>query len=138
MRPSFYDLTPAQQASFGNGVGPVWLSERTRGLITRTASWFFKDASWRHHDFGYSVGYSRMHRHLYDRKFYHAMLRDAVSQPALVWPVAAPTAIIIATLFYAAVRLFGNLGSFHFGTEYRPLDEIMSDYPDDKSEQETS
>lgn len=127
-RPSFHDLTPDQQAQFGNGIGPVWMPNWMRGLITKTASWFFKDASWRHHDFGYSVGYSRMHRRLYDRKFYRAMLRDAVSQPALVWLIAAPVAILIATLFFIAVRLFGGFGSFHFGTGYRSLAEILSDY----------
>lgn len=135
-RPSFHDLTPAQQAIFGNGVGPVWMSNRARGLITKTASWFFKDASWRHHDFGYSVGYSLVHRRLYDRKFYRAMLRDALSQPALIWPIAAPVAILIATLFFIAVRLFGGFGSFYYGTEYRSLDAILSDYSGCNFEQE--
>lgn len=137
MRPSFHDLTPEQQADFGNGVGPVWMPNWARGLITETASWFFKDASWRHHDFGYSIGYSPAHRRLYDRKFCTAMLRDAVSQPALIWPIATPAAIIITALFYAAVRLFGGLGSFHFGTKYRSLDAILSDYSDRKFELET-
>lgn len=133
IRPSYTDLTPAQQANFGNGVGPVWMSGRARGLITKTASWFFKDASWRHHDFGYSLGYSKAHRRLYDWKFYKAMLRDALSQPALIWPVAAPLAILISTLFYIAVRALGNRGSFHFGTAYRSLDEILADYESDQA-----
>ena len=132
IRPSFTDLTPAQQANFGNGVGPVWLPDRARGMITQTASWFFKDASWRHHDFGYSLGHTKEHRRIYDWKFYRVMLSDAVSQPALIWPLAMPVALTIATLFYIAVRTFGGLGSFSFGTAYRSLDEILSDYESDQ------
>ncbi|KPU83692.1 hypothetical protein JI58_07905 [Marinosulfonomonas sp. PRT-SC04] len=127
-RPSFADLTPAQQAHFGNGLGPSWLPNWLRTSITETASWFFKDASWRHHDFGYSLGYTKAHRRQYDWKFYRAMLRDAVSQPALIWIVAAPVAILIATLFFLAVRAFGGRSGFHFGTGYRSLEQILSDY----------
>lgn len=137
MRPSFHDLTPEQQAHFGNGVGPVWMPDWARGLITKTASWFFKDASWRHHDFGYSLGYSKKHRRLYDHKFYRAMLRYAISLPAMIWPIAAPIAILFATLFFVAVRLFGGIGCFYFGTEYRSLDDILLDYSDRKPKQET-
>lgn len=75
-----------------------------------------------------------MHRLLYDHNFYRAMLRDAISQPAMIWLIAAPAAIIIATLFFAAVRLFGGVGCFYFGTEYRSLDEILLDYSDSKPE----
>lgn len=132
-RLSFHDLTPAQQAHFGNGLGPGWMSDRLRGLITKTASWFFKDASWRHHDFGYSLGYTKAHRRLYDWKFYRAMLRDAVSQPVLIWGVAAPVAILIATLFFVAVRAFGGQSGFHFGTGYRSLEQILSDYESEAS-----
>lgn len=132
-RTSFHDLTLHQQAHFGNGVGPMWLSDRVRSLITQSASWFFKDASWRHHDFGYSLGYSKEHRRLYDWKFYNAMLRDAMSQPTAIWLIAAPVAVVVATLFYIAVRAFGALGSFSFGTAFRSLDEILSDYENDQT-----
>ena len=50
-RPQFEDLSEEQQLNFGNGIGPFWLPEKIRDFVTKTASWFFKSASWRHHDF---------------------------------------------------------------------------------------
>ncbi len=127
-RPSFSDLTPEQQRQFGNGVGPGWMPAWMRRLITTTASWFFKDASWRHHDFGYAVGGDRWDRARCDWKFFTAMLRDAVSQPLLIWPFAAPVAILISFVFYIAVRLFGGCGSFEFRDRYATLEEVTKTY----------
>ena len=122
-RPSFHDLTPDQQLQFGNGVGPYWWPRWARAVVTGLASWFFKSASWRHHDFGYSIGYTAAHRRLYDWKFLVAMLRDAVRQPMPVVPVA----IIVATIFWIAVRV-GGRPSFYFGNGYRSLIQILADF----------
>ncbi|MFV1530535.1 MULTISPECIES: hypothetical protein [unclassified Phaeobacter] len=125
-RPSFDDLTEAQKLRFGNGVGPYWLPDRLRALITDTASWFFCDASWRHHDFGYAVGGDRWDRARCDWKFFVAMLHDAVTQR---WPLAlvtVPTALLLSVLFYLAVRIGGQFGSFDYRQEYATLAEILS------------
>lgn len=128
MRPSFSDLTADQQAHFGNGLGPFWLPDPVRKFITETASWFFKSASWRHHDFGYSLGYTEAHRRLYDWKFFKAMLNDALRQPWHIWLIASPLAVFLAVAFFLSVFLFGWISSFHYGGRYRSIDEILADY----------
>ncbi|MBI1495408.1 hypothetical protein [Halocynthiibacter styelae] len=126
-RPSFHDLTPEQQAQFGNGVGPCWLPDPLRRMITETASWFFKDASWRHHDFGYAVGGDQWDRARCDWKFFMAMLRDALSHPK--WRIIRiPLALMIALMFFLAVRIGGQLGSFEYRADYASLEEILEDY----------
>lgn len=136
-RPNFHDLTPIQQARFGNGVGPYWLPDWARRLITKTASWFFKDASWRHHDFGYVVGGDRWDRARCDWKFLKAMLRDAVTQTdelefsaqvIVLHLLAVPAAVMIALFFYLAVRIGGQLGSFQYRESYATLDEVIATY----------
>ena len=100
------NVTPDEQATYGNGVGPDWFPDGLRHLITNTASWFFADASWRHHDFGYAVGGDRWDRARCDWKFFTAMLRDAISQSK--WRILSiPLALLIAVFFYAMVRAFG-------------------------------
>lgn len=128
-RPKFDDLTPAQQQNFGNGVGPYWLPDWARALITDTASWFFADASWRHHDFGYVVGGDRFDRARADWKFLRAMAKDAISQPRL-WLLSAPLAIVFAVAFYVAVRIGGQFGSFEYRDTYATLDDIIAAYAD--------
>ncbi|KIC38168.1 hypothetical protein RA27_20625 [Ruegeria sp. ANG-R] len=133
-RPSFSDLTPAQQGNFGNGVGPYWLPASARRWITKTASWFFRSASWRHHDFGYAVGGDRWDRARCDWKFLQAMLRDAVTQdggpiaPAVVWLVLASEAAVLSLLFYLAVRIGGQFGSFEYRDQYASLEEVLEAY----------
>lgn len=132
-RASFHDLTSEQQAQFGNGVGPFWLSGRARNLITGAASWFFRDASWRHHDFGYCVGGDRWDRARCDWKFLVAMLKDAVTQQASGDTIAeeieayskAVIAVGISLLFYVAVRVGGQFGSFEYRNRYATLDEVL-------------
>jgi len=132
-RPSFRDLDPVQQKLFGNGLGPYWLPGRVRRFITRTASWFFRDASWRHHDFGYAVGGDRWDRARCDWKFLRAMLQDAVSQksgwpvaPQMVWLLKVPIAVVISVSFYLAVRIGGQFGSFVYRDRYASLEEVLN------------
>ncbi|WP_039016878.1 hypothetical protein [Halocynthiibacter namhaensis] len=125
-RPQFEQLTPEQQLNFGNGVGPGWLPASVRDFITKTASWFFKSASWRHHDFGYAVGGDRWDRARCDWRFYAAMVKDAFCQRYVLltlWP-----ALILATAFYLAVRIGGQFGSFEYRDHYATLAEIMETY----------
>lgn len=131
-RPSFSDLTPEQQATFGNGVGPYWLPAWARTFITSSASWFFQDASWRHHDFGYVVGGDRWDRARCDWKFLIAMLRDAVDQQNRItkerYLGAIPPAVLLSLLFFIAVRLGGQFGSFEYRDRYATLDEVIAAY----------
>ncbi|KPN64248.1 hypothetical protein SAMN04488527_101249 [Aliiroseovarius crassostreae] len=126
MRPSFHSLTPEEQAQFGNGVGPYWMPDWMRQLITGAASWFFQTASWRHHDFGYAVGGDRYDRRRCDDKFLLAMLKDAVTQVGDLWLLKCYPAIVVAIIFYLAVRIGGQFGSFKYREQYASLDEVLS------------
>ncbi|MBI1494254.1 hypothetical protein [Halocynthiibacter styelae] len=97
-----------------------------REFITRTASWFFNSVSWRHHDFGYAVGGGRWDRARCDWKFYAAMLRDAFCQKYLL--ITRLPALFLATSFYIAVRIGGQLGSFEFRECYASMQEIIDTY----------
>ena len=134
MRPKFSELSEAQKAKFGNGVGPYWFPKWLRRLITKSASWLFKDASWRHHDFGYVVGGDGWDRARCDWKFLIAMLRDARTQnrgaegpfrAMLINFVAVLTATLIAIFFYLAVRIGGRL-SFKYRKNYATLEEVIA------------
>ncbi len=134
-RPSFSDLAPAQQKLFGNGIGPYWLLAGVRRWITKKASWFFRDASWRHHDFGYAVGGDRWDRARCDWKFLRAMLKDAMSQkstwpvaPQIAWLLKAPAAMAISLVFYIAVRIGGQFGSFVYRDCHATLEEVLNTY----------
>ncbi len=103
MRASFHKLSPDQRAWFGNGVCPFGMFGTLRNLITQGASWFFQDASWQHHDFGYFVGGDRWDRARCDWKFLVAMVRDALSQQnGLSAPFKIPAALVLSLLFYMA------------------------------------
>lgn len=124
-RPRFNDLPPEEQLRFGNGVGPGWFPARWRRFLTGTASWFFREASWRHHDFGYAVGGDRWDRARCDWKFLAAMLRDAAGQPVfLILP-----AILLALVFFIAVRIGGQWGSFRYRDHYASIEEVLSPAP---------
>lgn len=115
MRASFAGLTPEQQAHFGNGLGPYWFPDALRGWITDRASWFFDDASWRHHDFGYFLGGDRWDRARCDWKFFLAMCRDALSQThGWMNVLAVPSALVLSVVFFTFVRIGGQLGSFNY------------------------
>lgn len=118
-RPSFHSLTPEQQEQFGNGIGPYWLPDWARDAITQGASWFFDEASWRHHDFGYAVGGDRYDRRRCDDKFLVAMLRDALKQSGPFIGLKAAAAVVISLAFYIAVRIGGQFGSFEYRDHYK-------------------
>ena len=81
-RPKFTDLNGDQQRQFGNGVGPSWLPNWTRALITQ--------------------------------------------RPYL--PISAPLAVLISIVFYRAVRIFGQFGSFRYSDQYPLLDEVLDTF----------
>lgn len=131
-RPCFYDLTPAQQIAFGNGVGPDWFPEWLRFIITHWVSWFFQDASWRHHDFGYRMGYTEEHRQRYDRLFLKAMLRDAKQQKhGFLKHTKMWSAMVMSYFFYLCVRTFGQ---FFFNYDHRYDYTVLDVYVPDKTE----
>lgn len=85
-----------------NGFGPAWLPVWVRRLMTKFGLLFFDEASWARHDEGYARGYPA--RHVCDRKFLQAMLRDA-SHARTTLKVAVSTSLAWAV--WAAVRLLG-------------------------------
>ena len=123
-KPSWSDLTPAQQKNFGNGVGskkwPAWV----RYALTKEFDFFFIEASHRHHDFGYAVGCTEADRKRCDRLFYEAMRRDAFKQPW--WKM--PFAYICAKIIYQLVR-WGGREHFYYAENYRTLNEILAHLP---------
>ena len=119
-RPSYRDLTPDQRKQLCNGVGSDWMPRWLRKLLTLLSGWFFDEASWCHHDFGYTIGYTEVHRLEYDRKFLAAMLRDADRLSGL----KRMTAQLLARVFYRSVRAFGGK-SFYYADRYRTMDELF-------------
>lgn len=109
------DLTPEQQAEFGNGCGPDWLPEWLTRLLF---GWFF-EASCRHHDFNYRRGGTKDDRLDADRGFLKAMIRDV---KRLHWSLQLPAAAEAVT-FYGLVRLFGRF-QFEDGP-YKSLEQIL-------------
>ncbi|MPV86908.1 hypothetical protein [Ostreibacterium oceani] len=98
--PSWADLTPDQQAAFGNGCGASWMPD---WLITALFGWFF-EASCRHHDFGYAAGGNERRRWHCDWQFARAMYRDTRRCKTLRGRIQTSIALVV---FYAAVALFG-------------------------------
>ncbi len=125
-RPKFSDLSEVQQKSFGNGVGAYWMPAPWRKAITETASWFFDEASWRHHDFGYVVGGDRWDRARCDWKFFEAMQRDAIGWTGPWAGLLIPVAMILSVTFYLAVRIGGQFGSFKYRDRYATLEEVLA------------
>lgn len=126
-RPSWGDLTPEQQLKFGNGIGPSWFTENQRAFITKTCSWFFQEACWRHHDFGYCVGHREVDRWKCDWKFFGAMVRDSLSHDGWKY-VNVPGALTISVAFFIAVRAGGWYKSFVYGKRYATIDEVMAEF----------
>ncbi len=83
-----------------NGLGAWWFPAPLRAWLTRKSAAFFDEASWVKHDIGYAAGHPA--RHICDRKFLQAMLRDASrgQRPA--------KSAILALLFWVCVRIGGG------------------------------
>ncbi len=122
-RPSYSELTEAQKKLICNGVGSDWTPDFIRNALTKMSRWFFNDASWCHHDFGYSIGHTEKHRYLYDRKFLEAMLSDASQFDDMKYVIA----LLLSYIFYFSVRSLGWIG-FHYGERYRTLEEVLAIY----------
>ncbi len=111
------ELTPSEQARYGNGIGPHWFPNVLRRWITDFCSQFFREASWRRHDYGYHRGGSELHRIRCDGLFLVAMRRDVYRSP-WYWK---PLTWLLAHLFYIAVRLFGWASfNYHDRSEHPP------------------
>lgn len=86
----------------GNGLGPRWFPDRLRSWLTRSASYFFKRASWDTHDIGYALAEkSRWHC---DFRFLQEMLKDAADRDR-IWKIFVATTL--AFFFWVLVRCFG-------------------------------
>lgn len=120
-RPRWEWLSAEQRLRFGNGVGPWWFTDGMRKVLTGYASFFFDDASWKHHDFGYTKGHLAEHRKEYDQKFLQAMKRDARS----LGVGKREMAFLLSYAFYIAVRIGGG-GSFFYCHRFRSLDEVIA------------
>lgn len=113
-RPSYSDATPAQLLIVCNGVGSAWMPEIIRKTLTRLSAWFFDEASWNHHDFGYFVGCTERDRLYCDNQFFEAMRRDARQKSFYKMLLA----LNLSLFFYLMVRLFGWT-SFYYGQTYQ-------------------
>lgn len=116
LRPRYQDATPDQLKLICNGVGPSWAPPPVRKTMTLLSNWFFDEASWQHHDFGYYIGRTEKERAEYDAKFFDAMIKDCQQLP---WHKKA-NGYSLSCFFYASVRLFGS-ASFYYGQDYQPL-----------------
>lgn len=114
MRPRWRDLTPEQRDVFRNGVGPDWMPTRIRDFITVTCSFFFDEAAWEHHDFGYYIGKSVTEKFEYDWKFFCAMCKDSIDSNQIA------ISLTLSMIFYFAVTIFGWF-SFNFGKDYKRI-----------------
>lgn len=113
------ELTPTQQANFGNGCGPKWVSKSLAKLLF---GWFF-EASCRRHDFGYARGGTKADKESVDNGFHKAMIRDAerlAEQHKYAKHIAA---WLVGELFYLSVKTLGWM-QFNYGP-YRSLSELV-------------
>lgn len=116
LRPRYSDATPEQLKLICNGVGPSWAPPPVRKTMTVLSGWFFDEASWNHHDFGYYIGCRERHRLYCDNRFLKAMFRDCLRQPVHKFGLA----MVLSGSFYLAVRCFG-WASFYYGQDYQSL-----------------
>lgn len=114
--PPWENLTAEQRARINNGVGPDWMPKAVRAALTRWSSWFFEEASWAHHDYGYFKGRTPVDRFRCDWLFLQAMQRDASKLPLL----RRTSGIILSRIYYGFVRLFGWLSFNNSGHQTLP------------------
>jgi len=113
MTNKWVDLTPQQQAAYVNGIGPAWFPKALRDGITGFCSRFFREASWGHHDFGYTLGGTEIDRINCDGRFLIAMRRDV---HRCRWRYK-PVSWVLCHGFYLAVRLCGRRSFNYITTE---------------------
>ena len=113
------DLTPEQQAEFGNGCGPAWMPNWSLNLVKNWLFGWCYESDCRRHDFAYSRGGSANDRKIADDGLYHAMLRDTARLKWWRYVLAS----IIAHCFYYLVRWFGWM-RFYYGP-YRSIDQLI-------------
>lgn len=97
------DATPKERRALCNGIGPSYFPKSIRDWITNRASYFFREADWCHHDWGYHWGVTPKWE--CDKKFLQAMLRDASRCDTVV---SIFTATLLAYFFWFMVTLFGG------------------------------
>jgi len=100
------ELSPDEQAEFGNGCGPKWMPDWLKHFISVYLFGWLYEASCRRHDFGYARGGSEANRKKADLGYYRAMQRDA-GRLANESSCKEMAALMVAWLYYRLVRLFG-------------------------------
>jgi hypothetical protein len=111
MKPKFSDLTPEQQATFGNGCG-------LQARLLRVPQFIFK-ASCRQHDFNYTRGGGIKDKIKADWDFFKAMLEDSkLSSKPCFYTIMSVTYFLGVSLNPVA------LYAFTWG-EYLTIDEIL-------------
>lgn len=111
MKPHFSDLTPEQQATFGNGCG---LYSRMLQVPD-----FAFNASCRQHDFSFSRGHSLKDFHKANMDFFRAMLIDASNSDKPIFYS------LMSYIYLIGVTVFGVF-AFKWGTRYKTLEEILA------------
>lgn len=96
-----------------NGAGPAYLPGFIRRFVTKVLSFYFDEASWDHHDYGYFWGCPSKAE--CDRRFLSAMLRDASKQPTIALRLVAR---LISFLLWYIVATQGNYSYNWLGPEY--------------------
>lgn len=110
VKPHFSDLTPEQQATFGNGCG---LYSR----FLRVPEFKFV-ASCRQHDFNFCRGGSFNDFIKANMDFFKAMLIDASNSDRPIFYS------LMSYIYLLGVTVFGVF-AFHWSKEYRTLEEIL-------------
>lgn len=114
LRPRYSEATPEQLSKICNGVGASWMPTVTRKILTKLSEWYFDEACWNHHDFGYYIGHVECHRREYDSKFFSAMLRDALKLSGFKMLLACN----LSLFFFICVRCFG-WASFYYANDFQ-------------------
>ena len=111
MKPHFSDLTPEQQATFGNGCG-------LQAKLLRVPQFIFK-ASCNQHDFNYIRGGQFKDFTKANMDFFKAMLIDASNSDKPLFYS------LMSYIYLLGVTVFGVF-AFHWSNEYRTLEEILA------------
>ncbi|AUZ85778.1 hypothetical protein [Methylophaga nitratireducenticrescens] len=116
-------LTPQQQATFGNGCGPRWLPKWFNRILHHYLFGWLFEASCRRHDFAYARGGTEVNRKLSNKRYFEAMIRDAKRLADDKKYGRHLAATLMALTYYGFVTLFGRF-SFNYGY-YLTLNAIL-------------